>query len=56
VASLTGADLGSTTTTPSAALFLRIDEVHYALAFGQGWPYLRQGKSIVSSDWMSRCA
>ncbi|HEY3469925.1 MAG TPA: DUF6119 family protein, partial [Amycolatopsis sp.] len=42
--SLTGVDLGFTSTTASAALFLRIDDVNYALTFGHGWRYLRDSK------------
>jgi uncharacterized protein (TIGR04141 family) len=44
ITSLTGVDLGFISTTASAALFLQVDEVHYALAFGQGWRYLRESK------------
>ncbi|MEV5718175.1 DUF6119 family protein [Amycolatopsis mediterranei] len=44
VTSLTGIDLGFTATTASAALFIRVDKVNYALAFGHGWRYLRDGR------------
>ncbi|WP_236796954.1 DUF6119 family protein [Amycolatopsis sp. GM8] len=41
VRSLTGVDLGFTTTTASAALFVDVDGTSYALTFGHGWRYLR---------------
>ncbi|TNC24210.1 DUF6119 family protein [Amycolatopsis alkalitolerans] len=41
VHSLTGVDLGFTTTTASAALLLDVDGTRYALTFGHGWRYLR---------------
>ncbi|TVT06127.1 hypothetical protein FNH07_21580 [Amycolatopsis bartoniae] len=41
VRSLTGVDLGFTTTTSAAALLLAADGTQYALTFGQGWRYLR---------------
>ncbi|MEV4312390.1 DUF6119 family protein [Actinocrispum sp. NPDC049592] len=44
VRSLTGVALGFTTATASAALFLRVDDVNYALAFGHGWRYLHEGR------------
>ncbi|MEV6827977.1 DUF6119 family protein [Amycolatopsis sp. NPDC051102] len=44
ITSLTGVNLGFTSTTASAALFLKIDDVHYALTFGHGWRYLRDSK------------
>ncbi|GAA3790620.1 TIGR04141 family sporadically distributed protein [Amycolatopsis tucumanensis] len=44
IRSLTGVDLGFTTTTASAALFLRVDETSYALTFGHGWRYPRDSK------------
>ncbi|MEU9685371.1 DUF6119 family protein [Amycolatopsis japonica] len=44
VNSLTGVDLGFTSTTASAALFMSVDDVNYALTFGQGWRYLREVK------------
>lgn len=44
VSSLTGVDLGFTGTAASAALLIQVDKVNYALAFGQGWRYLRAGK------------
>lgn len=44
IKSLTGVDLGFTSTTASAAIFLRIDDVNYALTFGHGWRYLRDSK------------
>jgi uncharacterized protein (TIGR04141 family) len=42
--SLTGVELGFISTIASAALFIRVDGVCYALAFGQGRHYLRAGK------------
>ncbi|TKG65761.1 hypothetical protein FCN18_26525 [Prauserella endophytica] len=44
VRSLTGIDLGFTTTAASAALFIDVDGAYYTLAFGQGWRYMREGK------------
>lgn len=40
IRSLTGVDLGFTTTTAAAALLIRVDETWYALTFGHGWRYL----------------
>jgi uncharacterized protein (TIGR04141 family) len=44
IRSLTSVDLGFTSTTASAALFIQVDLVHYALTFGHGWRYMRDGK------------
>ena len=44
VRSLTGVNLPFTSTTASAALFLDVDGVNYALTFGHGWSFLRPGK------------
>ncbi|MFI7123141.1 DUF6119 family protein [Amycolatopsis sp. NPDC049868] len=41
---LTGVDVEFTTTTASAALVLPVDGVNYAVAFGHGRHYLRDGK------------
>jgi uncharacterized protein (TIGR04141 family) len=44
IKSLTGIDLGFRSATASAALFLKVDQTHYALTFGHGWRYLRDSK------------
>lgn len=44
VRSLTDVDLGFRSRAASAALFLQVDDVVYALAFGQGWRLLRESR------------
>lgn len=44
VRSLTDVDLGFRSRVASAALFVQVDDVVYALAFGQGWRLLRESR------------
>ncbi|GAA1947556.1 TIGR04141 family sporadically distributed protein [Amycolatopsis minnesotensis] len=41
IRALTGVDLAFSTSTSSAALFLRVDDATYALTYGHGWHFLR---------------
>jgi uncharacterized protein (TIGR04141 family) len=44
VSTLTGVEVEFTTTTASAALLVPVDGINYAVAFGHGRHYLREGK------------